>query len=226
MDGGSEVVERGVLTASDEAWSVAVRQAEVIGRLAREPRVGVEAANAATAELGVSRRQVYVLLRRWRQGEGVVSDLLPGRSGGGRGRSRLPTEVEALLREVIRSRYLSRQRRSVAAVYKEVVRLCRARGLPVPARNTLVRRIAMLDPVAAASAREGAEEVRALRSAGGEPPVIEDCWSRYRWTTRWSIWWWTSGTGCRSGGRTSPRRSMSPRVAWSGWSSRSRRRRH
>jgi hypothetical protein len=31
----------------------------------------------AAAQLGVSRRQVYVLLRRWRQGEGVVSDLLP-----------------------------------------------------------------------------------------------------------------------------------------------------
>src|SRR6266568_3267762 len=174
MDGGpAEVAEQGVLTASDEAWSVAVRRAEVIGKLARAPRVGVEAADAAAAELGVSRRQVYVLLHRWRQGEGVVSDLLPGTSSGGRGRSRLPSEVEALLREVVRSRYLSRQRRSVSAVYREVVRLCRVRGLPVPARNTLVRRIEMLNPVAVASARQGADAARPRRSAGGQPPEIE-----------------------------------------------------
>ena len=174
MDGGpTEVAEQGVLTASDEAWSVAVRRAEVIGKLARAPRVGVEAADAAAAELGVSRRQVYVLLHRWRQGEGVVSDLLPGTSSGGRGRSRLPSEVEALLREVVRSRYLSRQRRSVSAVYREVVRLCRVRGLPVPARNTLVRRIEMLNPVAVASARQGADAARPRRSAGGQPPEIE-----------------------------------------------------
>jgi putative transposase len=116
---------------------------------------------------------VYVLLHRWRQGEGVVSDLLPGTSSGGRGRSRLPSEVEALLREVVRSRYLSRQRRSVSAVYREVVRLCRVRGLPVPARNTLVRRIEMLNPVAVASARQGADAARPRRSAGGQPPEIE-----------------------------------------------------
>ncbi len=29
---------------------------------------------------GVSRRQVYLLLRSWREGEGVVSDLIPRRS--------------------------------------------------------------------------------------------------------------------------------------------------
>src|SRR5256885_2368524 len=93
-----EVAERGVLTASDEAWSVAVRRAEVIGALAGERLVGVEAADAAAVELGLSRRQVYLMVRRWREGQGVVSDLLPGRSSGGRGRGRgrLPAEVEAL----------------------------------------------------------------------------------------------------------------------------------
>lgn len=173
MDGGSaEVVERGVLTSSEEVWAVAVRQAEVIGRLAREDRVGVRAADAAAAELGISQRQVYVLLRRWREGEGVVSDLLPRRSSGGRGRSRLPDEVEALLVEVIRSRYLNRQRRSVAAMYRELVRRCRLRGLPVPARNTLIQRITQMDPVRAATAREGRDAARSLTSAGGEAPQV------------------------------------------------------
>ncbi|TMR93312.1 hypothetical protein [Nonomuraea basaltis] len=53
MDGGrAQIIERGVLTAPDEAWDVAVRQAEVIGRLAAEPQVGLAAADAAASELG------------------------------------------------------------------------------------------------------------------------------------------------------------------------------
>ena len=116
------VVERGVLTASGPVWEAAARRAEVIGRLAARPRVGLAVAEEAAVVLGVSRRQVYVLVGRWRAGEGVVSDLLPGRSGGGRGAGRLPEEVEAIVREVLRSRYLTRQRRSVERFSKQRTR--------------------------------------------------------------------------------------------------------
>ena len=47
--------------------------------------VGHEAADAAQA-LGLSRRQVYVLIHRARQGTGLVTDLVRGRSGGERRR--------------------------------------------------------------------------------------------------------------------------------------------
>jgi putative transposase len=77
------VVERGLLTVPEEMWALVVRRAEVIGWLAAGDVVGHEAADAAAAELGVSRRQVYLLLARWRVGEGVVSDLLPRRSSVG-----------------------------------------------------------------------------------------------------------------------------------------------
>jgi putative transposase len=162
------VAELGVLTASAEEWAVAVRRAEVIGRLAREPRVRIPEADEAAAELGISRRQVYGLLKRWRAGSGVASDLFPRRSSGGRGRGRIPEEVEALLLEVIRSQYLTKQRRTVTAVYKEVVRQCRIRGLPAPSRGTLERRIGQLDPVASVTARQGADAARAL-------PSLSDC---------------------------------------------------
>jgi hypothetical protein len=146
------VAERGLLATSDEVWNLAVRRAEVIGRLARSS-VGLEAADAAAAELGVSRRLVYVLLRRWHEGEGVVSDLIPRRSSGGRGREHLPDAVEAVIRELLRTRYLTRQKRSVAAVHREIARVCRRRGLRVPSRGTIERRIAKLDPVKGVSAR-------------------------------------------------------------------------
>jgi putative transposase len=166
------VVERGVLTAAAEAWDLAVRQAEVIGHLAGQRTVGLAAADAAAAELGVSRRQVYVLIRRWRAGEGLASDLLPGASSGGRGGGRLPDEVEAVVGQVLRTRYLTRQRRTAASVCREITRECKARGLRAPSRGTVLRRIARLDPVTAVSAREGADAARALRPAGGTPPAI------------------------------------------------------
>lgn len=162
------VVERGVLTVSGAAWDLAVRRAEVIGRLAAAPAVGHRAANAAAAELGVSRRQVYLLPRRWRAGEGLVSDLVPGRSSGGRSRRHLPDEVEAVVRELLRNRYLARQKRSMAAVHRELVRICRSRGWRVPSRGTLARRVAVLDPVHAATARQDTDAARALRAAGGD----------------------------------------------------------
>ena len=89
------VVERGVLTAPAQVWDAAVRQAEVIGRLAEKGTVGLEAADKASAELGVSRRQVYVLVGRWRAGRAGVGPAA-GRSSGGRGGERLPAEVEAI----------------------------------------------------------------------------------------------------------------------------------
>ena len=77
------VPERGLLAVSDEAWALAVRRAEAIRPLAEAGTAGAEAVEAAAEQLGISRRQVYVLLRRWRVGHGVVSDLIPGRSSGG-----------------------------------------------------------------------------------------------------------------------------------------------
>jgi putative transposase len=164
--------ERGLLTAPDEAWDVAVRRAEVIGPLARLDVVGRGAVDAASAQLGISRRQVYVLLRRWRAGEGVVSDLLPGRSSGGRGGQELPDEVEVVIREVLRQQYLTRQKKTVAAVCREITRICRTRGLRVPSRGAVERRIAGLDPVERARRREGPDAARALQAAGGVPPPV------------------------------------------------------
>jgi hypothetical protein len=51
-----------------EAWGLAVRRVSVIRELAERRVVGLEAADAAASQLGVSRRQVYVLAGRWRAG--------------------------------------------------------------------------------------------------------------------------------------------------------------
>ncbi len=84
------IPEQGVATLPDEAWERARRRAEIISPLAQSETVGHEAADMAAQALGLSRRQVYVLIRRARQGSGLVTDLVPGQSGGGKGKGRLP----------------------------------------------------------------------------------------------------------------------------------------
>lgn len=126
------VSDRGVLTASDETWERAVRAAGIVGPLANLSRVGRDRVDGAAAELGVSRRQLYVLLQRWREGDGLVSDLIPSRSSGGRGRTHLPDAVEVIIAETIGKGFLTRQRRTVAAVHRDIARACRGQGLPSP----------------------------------------------------------------------------------------------
>ncbi|GAB2721888.1 Mu transposase C-terminal domain-containing protein [Arthrobacter bambusae] len=166
------IVARGELTMSDAAWEQARKRASVIGALASRGSTGIAAADRAALELGVSRRQVYVLLDRYRQGSGLVTDLAVRRSTGGKGGNRLPEPVEEIIRDLIRKRFLTRQRWSLAALHREIARTCAARGLKAPTRNTVARRIAMLNPVEVGRRREGADAVRPLQSAGGDVPVI------------------------------------------------------
>lgn len=172
-DGLGGVTERGVLTATDEAWTLARSRAAVIAELAGLDVVGHEAVDEAAVAMGISRRQVYSLVARWRSGRGAVSDLLPGRSSGGRGRSRVSVEVDTVIGDVLRARYLRRQRPSVASVHRSILRACRLRGLPAPSRGTVERRIAALEPRVVAAARGGPDAARPLRSAGGEPPRLQ-----------------------------------------------------
>ncbi len=166
------IAERGIATLPDEAWQQARRRTEIIGPLAVLDAVGHQAADAAAQALDLSRRQVYVLIRRARQGTGLVTDLAPGRSGGGKGKGRLPEPVERIIRELLQKRFLTKQKRSLAAFYREVAQACKAQKLRVPARNTVALRIANLDPLKTTRRREGQDASRDLQGAGGVPPAV------------------------------------------------------
>nr|WP_249777403.1 DDE-type integrase/transposase/recombinase [Arthrobacter sp. C9C5] len=156
----------------DVLWDRAKSVSAVIAPLASHAVVGRAAVDAAAAALGISRRQVYVLIRRQRDGSGLLTDLVPGRSSGGKGTARLSEEVEDLVRVMVRKQFLTRQKRTLAAVYRDIAAACRARQLPVPARNTVERRIRELNPVEVGRRRGGADAVRPLQSAGDEVPAV------------------------------------------------------
>src|SRR5438270_6579505 len=135
------IPERGVLTLSEQAWAEAHRRARVIAPLAARSVVDQQTADEAAAQLGLSRRQVYNLLRQFRRGDGLVTDLVPGRSEGGKGHGRLAPAVEAILRATLQDFYLARPKRSEAALTREVARRCHQAGVRPPARNTIRARI-------------------------------------------------------------------------------------
>ena len=84
------LMEQGLLSASDNDWARARLRKEVIAPLSELKVVTHELADNAAAKLGVSRRQVYALIKRYRHGEGLLTDMLLNKSHGGKGKSRLP----------------------------------------------------------------------------------------------------------------------------------------
>lgn len=138
--------EDGLLTLPEEAWAKARRRAAVIMPLAEQRTVTRSEAEAAGKKLGVSSRIVYKLIARCRSGEGLLTDLAPRVSSGGKGKTRIETDIEKIVDDVIKSFYLTRQRRSVSVIVREIRMRCVKLGYPPPARNTVEARVRSLDP--------------------------------------------------------------------------------
>jgi len=168
----TKITEQGVLTLSQEDWDLARKRTSVIAPLATLQTVGHQVAGEAAQQLGISRRQVYSLIQRAREGSGLLTDLVPRRTSGGKGKGRLSEAVESIIRELIRKQFINRQKRTVAKLYRDIKKECKTKGLPVPARNTVVLRIKQLNPVQVKSSREGVDAARTLQSAGDTPPKI------------------------------------------------------
>lgn len=141
--------------------------------LADQETVTKSEAEAAAKKLGVSYSIVYRLIARCRGGQGLVTDLAPKVSSGGKGKTRLQTEVEEIIAEVIESFYLSRQKLSVAVIEREIRMRCARAGYPPPARNTVQARVESLDPVKVTRRREGFRATRPLLPADGTTPPPE-----------------------------------------------------
>ena len=65
----------GTVTMPDALWDRTKKISTVIAPLAIQTTVGRAAVDAAALSLGISRRRVYVLIKRHR--DGVLTDLAP-----------------------------------------------------------------------------------------------------------------------------------------------------
>lgn len=166
------MAEKGVLTLSDVAWKKAHLRNEVIAPLSKQNIIGKEAADGAARQLGVSRRYIYKLVYRFRRGDGLITDIAFGSPTGGKGKSRIPEDIETIIQNILQKRFLTRQKRSEVVIWREVIQSCRDLGLKSPSLNTLRARIRQLDPRTVTRKREGLNAERRLQSAGGKAPEV------------------------------------------------------
>ena len=139
--------------ASDEVWRSASIREPVIRRLAALSTISDTEMLAAMAELGLSRSQVYLLVRRYRANS-VASSLVRMPPGPPRGQLKLTGEVERLIERLIDQVYLTRQKPKIAALCRAVGHECTRLGLSPPSRTAVVARVQRRSASASLRARE------------------------------------------------------------------------
>jgi putative transposase len=89
------------------------------------------------------------------ENEGRLSALLPRRSSGGRGKSRLSPRQDHVIQESIENGYLTRERPTMKAIAMEVARNCGLLGIDAPHANTVRNRIRSLNAAIVLRKRHG-----------------------------------------------------------------------
>ena len=135
-------------------WAIARHTLEIIKPLLRRRERGSAVADKIAEEAGVSRATLYRWLRDYRN-TGLLSSLLPARRSGGRGKSRLPEEIEAIIQDRIENYYLTDQQPSITDTIEEVRRLCFNAKLQLPHAHTIRKRIKAIEERERISRRRG-----------------------------------------------------------------------
>lgn len=126
---------------SDKLWVLGEKRAEVIRPLAEQRKCSRSIISEAANALGMSKRHVYQLVQNYRISNGLLTSLIPHKTDGGKGKSRLPKPQEILIRETIEELYLSPQKLKAARVAEEVRRRCLENRIKVPAEETIRKRL-------------------------------------------------------------------------------------
>lgn len=140
--------------ADSNAWRIACNREPVIRALTEMPRITRQAIVEVSSELGLSRSRIYELIARYREAP-VTSSLLDQTDGYPKGRRRLAPELDQLITGQIEQFYLTRPKPNVAQLIRSIRHACHEHGLPVPARNTIMARIAAIGQERAVRARDG-----------------------------------------------------------------------
>jgi putative transposase len=146
-------------TASEGDWNAAIAREAVIRPLAEQSRLTQDAVEHAASQLGLSRTSVYRMVRRFKQ-RPQTSSLLPWKRGRDHDCQMLDQPREDLIAACINEFYLTRERPSMAALFREVRRCFADRQISPPHYRTLQRRVQQLDLRRATSKREGAKAAR------------------------------------------------------------------
>lgn len=144
-------------TATDAEWLLANKRAIALSGLL------IRSSPAAVAEvagdLELSPAMVYRLLALYRKNPSP-SALLQNRGGRLRGTSHLSDEVDVVIRNLIGSYYLKKERPRVIDLHRQVALACRSEELPTPSYKAVWHRVNSIDPALTVKEREGAKAAR------------------------------------------------------------------
>ena len=146
--------ERELEEVSEADWIYARRCLEIIKPLLVRQKRGSNIADQISLESGVSRATLYRWLRFYRN-TGLLSSLLPIKRNGGRGKGRLPDEIEAIIEDRVQNYYLTDQQPTIMETAAEIRRLCSNAGLPLPHEHTVRKRIEWISERERISRRKG-----------------------------------------------------------------------
>jgi putative transposase len=130
--------ERDLADISEDDWADAEDRRRLIAPLLDSHYRRSDAlADQVAAKAGVSRATIYRWVYAFRS-SGLLSSLLPNFSArGGKGKTRLSAEVEAIIQDCIENFHETDQGRSITETTNEIRRRCSNANLSLPAVNTI-----------------------------------------------------------------------------------------
>jgi putative transposase len=144
---------------ADEDWKIAQGRFAAIQPFLDQMVSGRDDMKKRAQEVGVNAATLYRWLRRYNS-YGTVSALIPLKRGWTSGKSRLSSEMEALINDALEKVYLTRQRNSASKTIEYIEGVCRERGIQPPNHMTIRARIARLSEKAVLRARGYHEKAR------------------------------------------------------------------
>ncbi|GEA20356.1 Mu transposase C-terminal domain-containing protein [Vibrio harveyi] len=136
------VVNHAIDALPDKDWKIAQQRLEIIRPLVHQQGRTLNDVEAIAVENGLHRNTIYKWLKLYESG-GLLSSLAP-QVRSDRGVKRLSKEVEAIISACIEDEYLSKQRKSISALYTEIQRQCRQAKIECPHVNTIRNRVNQL----------------------------------------------------------------------------------
>jgi len=125
----------------EEEWKLGELRASVIRPLAKQGRCSMASVLKAAKTLKLSVWQIYRLVKKCRNSEGLLTELVPKKSSGGAGKSRILKSQEFLINEIIEEMYLTPQRYSPARIIEEIRKRCFELKVKAPSNMTIRRRL-------------------------------------------------------------------------------------
>jgi putative transposase len=146
-----------------EVWNEAERWLDLFRPLIEAERRTAEMVKEVADAAGVHISTAYRKLKHYEQTE-LTTELIPSQSDGGKGKSRLTSDVEAIIQATIIEFYKKGRKRSVEQTYQEVKRRCINAKLKPPHRNTIDNRIKALSKKERDEAQMGPKVAQRIHS--------------------------------------------------------------